>query len=352
MGYLRVEDVAVKGLSVALPKNEETNSDLGLMTKKEQAKFEKTVGILRRRVAPREMTASDLCVGAAERLLEVTGVSPADIGVLIFVSQTPDHTVPGSASQIQFRLGIPTTALAMDINQGCAGYVYGLGTIASLLASSASQYALLLVGDTITHTLSPTDKSTRPIFSDAGSATLLERKSGAAAMHFQLQSDGKGYQAIHIPHGGTRFPLAPTSFEVKVQEGGLERAACHLEMRGLEVFHFALKEVAPNIHRLMEAAGANLDEVDRFVFHQANLLLNESIRKKLRLPAEKVPYTLAHFGNTSSGTVPVTLVDQVLLSNPTAHRKLCLSGFGVGLSWGSALLETADLIVPPILEMS
>lgn len=346
MGYFSVSGIKMAGVSVALPAQIETNDALGLMNEREKIKFEKTVGIKSRRVAPRDITAADLCTAAAEKLLGEAGVRPDEIETVIFVSQTPDFLVPGSATQIQARLGIPKQAMAMDINQGCAGYVYGLGTMAALQSVSRSPYALLLVGDTITHTLSEKDKSTRPIFSDAGSATLLQYDPEAAPMHFHLQGKGEGFKAIHIPDGGARQPFSESSLKVEEQEGGLFRAACHLEMRGVEVFHFALSEVAPNITALLEQADQAIESVDYFVFHQANLLLNESIRKKLRLPANKVPYSMGHLGNTSSATVPVTMVDQLRSPLREKAQKLVLSGFGVGLSWGAACLETQPMFVP------
>ncbi len=343
MACFSLHGVRMEGLAVTLPTQEVSNSDLDWLSSRERMQMIKMVGIDKRRIAPASVTAADLCVRAAEELMEKLGWKGEEIGALLFVTQTPDHLIPGSATQIQERLGIPNSALALDVNQGCAGYIYGLGTLGALQSAGKFPKTLLLVGDTITHTLSPQDKSTVPIFSDAGSATALVHDADAPPMHFNLQSDGSGYQAIIQPAGGSRQPITPETSEIRDQGDGLFRADAHLAMRGLDVFNFALAEVAPNIRQLLEFAGQDQESVDHFVFHQANLLLNESIRKKLGIPKEKVPYTLSKYGNTSCGTIPVTLADQVREPLRKGGNRFLLSGFGVGLAWGSALLEIPSL---------
>ena len=352
MACFTVQNVRLAGLGAALPSQTVYNADLEWLGDRERSQLIKTVGIKSRRVAPPGLCASDLCLAAAHALLDKLGWRPEDIQALVFVSQTPDHLIPGSASQIADRLGLGSGAMALDINQGCAGYVYGLATLSSLLSGGGLQKGLLLVGDTITRVLSPQDKSTVPIFSDAGTATALEHIPGATPMHFNLQSDGKGYRAIIAPEGGARQPAGPDSYQITAQEGGLLRAPVHMAMRGLDIFNFALAEVAPNLNQLLAFAESDLQTPDHFIFHQANLLLNESIRRKLGLPKEKVPYSLPHFGNTSCATIPVTLVDQLREDLEEKELLLAMSGFGVGLSWGSALLSSSSIACPPLLEIT
>ena len=184
MACFSIQNVRLAGISASLPAQEQDNAELELLTERERGQLLKAVGIRTRRIAPAGMCASDLCVAAAERLLQSLNWKAEAVEALVYVTQTPDHSIPGTATQIHERLGLPKSALALDINQGCAGYVYGLSTLAALLATGGFQKALLLVGDTITHVLSPQDKSTVPIFSDAGSATALEFAPGAAPMHF------------------------------------------------------------------------------------------------------------------------------------------------------------------------
>jgi 3-oxoacyl-[acyl-carrier-protein] synthase III len=351
MACFSIANTRLLGLSASVPRTVAANADLEILPEKDRERLIKTTGIARRRIAPPDMCASDLCAAAAQQLLDGLGWSPESVDALVLVTQTPDYTVPGTATQLQQRLGLGKNTLSLDINQGCAGYVYGLSTAAALVATGGIRRALLLVGDTITHTLSPRDQSTVPIFSDAGSATALAFDPDAPPMHFHLQSDGSGHRAICIPDGGARHPLSPTSLEWQSFGTGLARMGVHLGMDGLDIFNFALAEVPPNVRALLAYAGCDAGQIDHFVFHQANLLLNEMIRKKLGLPTEKVPYSLADYGNTSCATIPVTLVSQLRDTLKQTPQRLLLSGFGVGLSWGSALVETPALSCPPIMEL-
>lgn len=356
MALLGIEHIRIDGLAAATPANRVSNFDLDILPEKERDLLVKTTGIEFRREAPSGMTAADLCVAAAEKMflaIEDQGstIDRNDIQALVFVTQTPDHLIPGSASHLHQRLGLSPSAMALDINQGCAGYVYGLATLASLMSAGKLKNGLLLVGDTITRLLSPEDKSTRPIFSDAGSATLLRFDPSAPPMYFNLQSDGAGYQSIIVPEGGTREPYTDAGSSMNEIAPGVRRSARHLSMEGLDIFHFASREVGPNVSQLLEFAGAEIDSVDHFVFHQANRLLNETIRKKLRIAPEKVPYSLRDYGNTSCATVPVTMVDQLNDALKSEKKKLVLSGFGVGLAWASALVEIGGIACPPITEL-
>ena len=350
MACFQIDHVGIRGLAAAVPKASVANMDLELLPERDRVALVRTAGIECRRVAPVGMCASDLCLAAAEVLLTDLRWDRSTIDVLVFVTQTPDHQIPGTASQLQRRLGLGNHVLAIDLNQGCAGYVYGLSIASAMLSAGHLRRALLLVGDTITHTLSPEDKSTVPIFSDAGSASALEFSHEASPIHFNLQTDGHGYQAICIPEGGSRRPYSADGGVLQDQGQGIRRGAQHLAMQGLDVFNFALAEVAPNVRALLDFADCPIERPDAFVFHQANMLLNESIRRKLGVPSEKVPYSLREFGNTSSATIPVTMVH--CMSDRLRNQKssLVLSGFGVGLSWGSALLDVDALICPALIE--
>lgn len=351
MACFSVAHTRIRGLAASVPKAIARNADLDLLPEKERERLVKTTGIVQRRIAPADLCASDLCHAAAQSVMAGLGWSPDSVDAVVFVTQTPDFLVPGTATQLQQRLGLGKSTLALDINQGCAGYVYGLSIAAALVATGGIKRALLLVGDTITHTLSQMDQSTVPIFSDAGSATALEFDPAAPPMHFNLQSDGSGHQAICIPEGGARQPLHAGSLDMQPFGTGVSRAGVHLVMEGLDIFNFAISEVPPNVRALLSYAGQDPAGIDHFVFHQANLLLNEMIRKKLALPVEKVPYSLADYGNTSCATVPVTMASQLAPTLRTTPQRLLLSGFGVGLSWGSALVELPVLYCPPMIEL-
>ena len=351
MSSFSLSNVRLSGIAAALPTQTVSNRDYDRISEKDRKLLIKTTGIEERRVARRGLTASDLCFAAAQQLMDALGWQPEEIQALVFVTQTPDYPMPATAMLLQDRLGLSKSCLSFDISQGCAGYVYGLAALAGFVASGGIKKALLLVGDTITQTISYEDKSAAPIFSDAGSATALMYEAGAPDMHFNLQSDGAGYRAIFIEEGGARNPITTESLQPKEVHPGISRAPNQLAMAGLDVFNFALKEVVPNLRSLLDFAGKTPEDPDYFIFHQANLLLNESLRKKLKLEKEKVPYTLSKYGNTSCATIPVTLVSELNKELQSGPKELALSGFGVGLSWGSALIQTDQMVCPPMIEL-
>lgn len=327
MAFIRTQNVRIAGVAAAIPKNQESNRDLQNLSKESIDLLIQTTGINSRRIAPKSLSTSDMCFASATKLIEELNWDKSEIEILILVTQTPDQPIPGSSMLLQERLGLSKSCMAMDLNQGCAGYVYGLSTIMSLMSASKLKKGVLLVGDTITHLLDQDDQSTVPIFSDAGTATALEFDTTAQDTLFNLQTDGKGFEAIQQ-----------------------KRGEC-MKMNGHEVFHFGLKEVVPNIKATLEESDTKIDQIDHFVFHQANKLLNESIRKKLKIASEKVPYTLNEFGNTSCATIPITLVKSLGKELQSNSKTCLLSGFGVGLSWGSGIVNFTDCVFPDLIEI-
>ncbi|MGB0369476.1 MAG: ketoacyl-ACP synthase III, partial [Flavobacteriales bacterium] len=300
MSVLKGSGVDLVGLSVVVPKNREDNQELNLLSEKGKSEIINQVGIRYRHVAKDNLTASDLCCKAAENLLSKLGWSAEEVGLLVFVTQTPDHIVPGSATQIQHKLGMDFSSMALDINQGCAGYVYGMSALTGLMRAYKIPKAILLVGDTITKLVSDDDQALKPIFADAGSATAFELNEDAAEMNFELGSRGADYKAIYVPDGGFRSP----------NQDGIE-SANSLNMNGQAVFTFGLSTVATSITSLLDATSVKPDEIDFLVLHQANQLLNKSIVRKAGFNPNQAPSSLCDFGNTSCATIPVTLASQL-----------------------------------------
>lgn len=331
-----------------MPATTADNLDCALLTKTEQELFVKTVGIRYRKIAPKNITAADLCEAAARKLITDLAWATEDISLLVFITQTPDYIIPNSASLLQHKLGLSKNCIAFDVNLGCSGYVYGLSIISSLLQNKIGGKALLLVGDVSTHIISPNDKSTVPLFSDAGSATALEFSLGEKMM-FHLQTDGAGFDDIIVPDGGFRQPINEGSFVNQEYALGVVRNRAQMKLDGLKIFNFALREVAPNIHTLLKEAAIDKEDIDYVLLHQANLLMLESVRKKLQVPTERVPYSLHDFGNTSSASIPVTMVANLRQQLANQSLRLLLSGFGVGLSWGSCYLDTQNICCPELI---
>lgn len=350
MALFTTQNVSLVGMASAVPSNVVHNLSYDPIPEKERSLLVKTTGINERHVAKPGVTTADLCEVAANKLIDELGWEKDSIDVLILVTQTPDHITPATAAILQHKLGLPTTCLAFDINLGCSGYPYGLSVMAGLLGSTKSR-GLLLVGDVSSACVSATDKSAAPIFSDAGSATAMEYDETAEPIHFNLQTDGKGYEAIIIPDGGYRNPVSNDSLAMENHGVGIDRNKTHLILNGIDIFNFSVREVPPNVRALMEFAKVDAEAVDHFVFHQANLIINNSIAKKLKLDTTKVPLSLGTYGNTSSATIPVTIAHEIREPLQQGRQQLLLCGFGVGLSWGSALVTTNNLRCLPIIEV-
>lgn len=350
MAIFEIPDIRIAGLSACVPKKTLSNNNYNWIRQKERDLLIKTIGVETRHVAETGQAASDLCMEAAEKLLDSLGWQRDEINLLIFVSQSRDYLIPSTSAILQDRLKLPKTCMTLDINLGCSGYVYGLSVIGSLMKTTGLQKSLMLVGDISTVTSAYRDKSTYPLFGDAGTATALELKHGYAPMQFSLQTDGSGYEAIIIYDGGGRNLTSKKSFNVRKYGEGIYRNRLQTALNGIEVFNFSLREVVPNIKKTLNHYQRTLDEFDFLLFHQANRLINETLRKMLKVNPERVPYSLKDFGNTSCASIPLTMVSQirdVLMDKP---KKLLLSAFGIGLSWGTVFLETDGMIIPELIE--
>lgn len=352
MALLHNQYVTVKGISACVPSDTIKNIDNSIFPQNDINAFINNVGVEELRIADQAICTSDLCVAAAEKLIEELQIDKNEIGILVFVSQSPDyHFLPNTACIIQDRLQLSKETLAFDVPLGCSGYVYGLNLVASYLSSGQIKKGLLLVGDTASKIPNPKDKSSSMLFGDAGAATILEHDRQSEGIHFHLATDGSGYKAIIVPDGGFRNRFTEKSLIESTNNEGLTRTPNSLHLDGFDVFSFGISEAPKTYKKLMEHLGITNDDIDYAIFHQANKMMNEKIRKKLSLPPEKVPYSLQHFGNTSSASIPLTIV--TALKNNLEHQsnKVMLCGFGVGLSWGTAYLTLNNIVVPELIEI-
>ncbi len=351
MAFFSVNNIRINGIGAAVPKLEISNWDYTYISESDRKLLIKTTGVEKRRaIGDSGVTETDLAYAAAEKLLAETNTSKDEIEILVFVSQTPDYFLPASSILLQNRLGLKKSCMAFDINLGCSGYVYGLSAISSIMSTGKLKKGLLLAGDTSTIGTPWEDKSVYPLFGDSGTATLLEYDETAEKITFSLNSDGSGYEAIIVREGGTRKPYTKESFEIKEREKGISRADRNLELNGMEVFNFSVTVVPKHLEEFLQLTGTTTDDYDYFVMHQANMLMNEMIRKKLKFPPEKIPYSIQKYGNTSSGSIPLTIVSE-LKNKVSAPVSFLMSGFGVGLSWATVSLKTNGLICPDIIEL-
>lgn len=347
-----IRGARLAGIAATVPARRQPISETRYGTEADRRKFSETTGIEERRlVAPGQCT-SDLAAVAAERLLDDLGWERSSIELLILVTQTPDYALPATAVTLQDRLGLPRSCAAWDMNLGCSGYTYGLATMAGLIAGMGVQRGLLLVGDTSAQGELPSkEPETPPLFSDAATATALEWNDVAPPIYADLASDGSGAEAIIQRLSGARNPYRPDTFHYETDEDGFVMIDNDFELDGLEVFNFSVREVPPAVEGLLAYADVPKEDVDAFVFHQANKLINDLVAKRLELPAEKVPSTLPHFGNTSSATIPLTIVSELRKRMRDEQMNLLLCGFGVGLSWATVFCQTDRIACPEVIEL-
>jgi 3-oxoacyl-[acyl-carrier-protein] synthase-3 len=351
MAIFSVPNIRIAGMAAAVPQKVVSNLDYKWIPEKERQQIVKMVGVEKRHIAEKGQTTSDLCFAAADKLLDDLGWDRNEVQALVFVSQSGDYIIPASSPRLQDRLGLPKTCMAFDIGLGCSGFVYGLSVLGSLMSQSKMKKALLMAGDLSNVTSSYRDKSTYPLFGDAGTVTALEYDEKAVPMIFNLQSDGSGYEAIMIRDGGVRNLMSKKSFNYKKYGEGIYRSNLHIALNGIEVFNFSLREVVPNIKATLEYSGRTLADFDYFVFHQANRLINETIRKMLKVEKEKVPFSIHKYGNTSSASIPLTIISELQEEIRAKKVKFLLSAFGIGLSWGTVLLETEGVVCSGVLEV-
>lgn len=350
MAYLSFPNVSVVGISACVPKEVDDNRTNPLIPEEERENLIQQIGIIQKRIAPEGLCSSDLCYESAERLIRELGWEKNEIEALVFVSQTPDYILPATACVLQDRLGLATECMALDVSLGCSGWVYGMSTVASLISSGNVNKALLLVGDLGTRTNSPRNRSDFPLFGDAGTCTALVYDKSSEGVKFHLGTDGSGKDAILVPEGGYRNPFNEKTLEWKEVEGGYAQGI-HARMDGMSVFSFAITKGPKSIKGLCERYGIDINSVDSFFLHQANKLITDKIRKKLKIEEDKCPISMDYFGNTSCATIPLTMVVRRQKELSSSHQRNIGCAFGVGLSWGSVYFETNKIVVPELIEI-
>ena len=340
---IRVDHVALKGIVTAIPeseiKNDAFHSQFGETAVKEIVKM---IGVQTRRHSNELQTTADFCQASAQKLMTELGWSPDSIDAIVFVSQTPDYRLPATACALQARLNLRTSCAALDVNLGCSGYVYGLWLASKLIDGIAVRRVLLLAGDTSSKLINPADRATAMLFGDAGSATALEFNRDAPTSHFILGTDGAGEKNLIIADGAYR------KFEHNDVRLNDADPSC-LFMDGAEVFNFTLKSVPLLVNDLLAFSGIQQDAVSWFFFHQANQFMLKHIIKKLKLPIEKAPINIHRFGNTSSASIPLVMTD--VGSERALNGAVVMTGFGVGYSWASALINVDQMQVNALIEI-
>lgn len=339
-------NIKISGVAAAVPKRKMKNCELGADNYNEMVKFVKVTGVEERRIST-TLTTSDLCCRASEVLIEQLGWRSDEIDAVVFVSEARDYAIPSTSSLLQNRLQLRDETYCVDLTLGCSGWIYGLNYVCSLLTDGQLKKALLLTGGSKELDNAPLMQ----LFGHAGSATAIEYKEGADSINFNLGTDGSKYDTIIIPEGASRNPLNLNSWDKVYNEDGQPKNGLQVTLKGINVFSFSVKEVPKSIVELAETYSFDYRECDFMVLHQANKIINETIINTLRIPKEKCPFSLLKFGNTSSASIPLTMVTNLKGKVEDKKTQFLCSGFGVGLSWGTVWFATDNLVIPDLLEM-
>ncbi|WP_276134100.1 3-oxoacyl-ACP synthase III family protein [Polluticoccus soli] len=331
----------ISGISYYTPQQILTNDTLKEMYPNGDIdKAEQITGIKKRHIAAKDESTSDLAIRAAEKLFTEYGIDKSAIDFVIVCTQTPDYYLPSTSCIVQNALGLSTTTGALDINMGCSGYVYSLGMAKGMVDSGIAKNVLLLTADIFSRFIHPNDKANQVIFGDAASATLVTTASGAFKLNgFVFGTDGSGAENLIVKEGaGKHFNKTYTeSFD----EYGNVLCDSYLYMNGNNVFTFTIQSVPVLIKQVLEKNNLELDNVDHFIFHQANNFILEYLRKKIKIPAEKFIRNIEQLGNTTSSTIPLAFKDAMDQQRFKAGEQILLAGYGVGFSWAGATVTAS-----------
>lgn len=315
-------------------------------------KLKLAMGYKEHRVAADGQCASDFCVYGLQYLFDNNLLQKEDIDALLFVSQSPDYFMPPTSNLIQGCLDLKQDMVCMDINQGCAGFEIGLLQALMLLNQPAVNKVVLLNADVLSPKVSDQDRNSKPLVGDAAAVTIIEKTEEKSPIWLNVKMDGTGAMVLNIPAGGARMPSSPETAILHEDEAGNLRALDNLVMQGDKVFNFVQREVPPMIEHLKEQSGITDDDIDWYMFHQPNKFMLQKLAEKLGVDFAKMPANIVeNFGNASGVTVPTNisynLGDQIV----NGTKKVCMAGFGVGLTWSSIYMELGNLKFNKIIEM-
>jgi len=336
--FAKIENVSVDSIASTLPVNiQKLDEEFLNIPSSEISKIKSITGFDVMRYARKDVTSSDLCFNAAEVLKSSDPLSFEDIDVVIFVSQSRDYILPNTASILQSRLGLSPNCFAIDIPNGCAGYIHGLFVASTFLSTKAARRVLLLCGETNSRLINSRDHSMSMIFGDAGTATLLSFNP-KTDMNFNVRTDGSNFDKIIIPHGGFREPASPGSFIENERENKNFRCELDMTMDGMSVFNFAISKVPEIIIDTLSNCNMVKNDISLLALHQANELIVNKIAKKCGIDKSIAPFLAGQVGNTGPASIPL-LLSEGFSNKPNLLNTVLMCGFGVGLNWGTCLTD-------------
>jgi 3-oxoacyl-[acyl-carrier-protein] synthase-3 len=326
--------VFIKALNYYLPIDTLSNEDINKLHPDWAIdKIMAKTGIKNRHISGKNEFASDMAINVSKQLFENNSIKPDSIDFILYCTQSPDYILPTTACIIQDKLGIPKSAGALDFNLGCSGYIYGLALAKGLISAGVAKNILFITSETYSKYIQSSDKSNKTIFGDGSSATIVSNEGFAEILDFSLGTDGSGAKNLIIEEGGSRFPRNLDN------KNEIENNKSFLFMNGPEIFSFTSKAVPKLVYDTLLKNSFQIENIDLFVFHQANKYMLEHLRKKIEIDTDKFYIHIEDCGNTVSSTIPIALKEAIKNNNISNNMNILLAGFGVGYSWGGVILK-------------
>lgn len=351
MAYFSVNNVAIRGISACVPPKIEENRDIPFYSAEEAEQVIKSTGIERKHIVEKGITNLDLCERAFYALNEKLGWELDSIDAVFYATQTEDFLTPPNVFLIHDRLNLSENCFALDINHGCPGWVVGLSTIASMISVGSIKRAIFFVGDNCTAQNYKLDRETRPLIGDCGTCTALEYDENAKPMSFQVGTASKDGSALLRKYGRSRNPHTEETFKIEqgMMSGIIPVSIENAGMDGASVFSFGISKIPKNIKEFCNHFGIDIGGVDKVVLHQANKFMIDKIAKKIGVRTEQVPTSLRNYGNTTSASIPLTMVSECRNEYSSKMMNTIGCGFGTGLSWGTFHFVSDKIVCPEVV---
>jgi 3-oxoacyl-[acyl-carrier-protein] synthase-3 len=351
---LYFKDKEITGMLVILPSKEiyfEEEMENYNFSISKSLKLKAALGLNKRRVVEQGVCASDLAIKGLDSLFSTGKLIKEDIDVLIFVTQSPDYIMPPTSNIIQGYFNLKKDMICMDINQGCAGFIVGLNQAFMLLDQPSISKVVLINADVLSPKVSKRDRNSNPLIGDAASITIVEKSSSKTEIFGNIKMDGTGAFSLQIPAGGAKLPISAETAEMVEDVNGNFRSKENLVMKGDDVFNFVQVEVPPMIESLLQKAKVNKNDIDFYMFHQPNKFMLNKVADKIGISRDKMPANVVEsFGNSSGVTIPIVTWFNVAEEIKEKRLKICFSGFGVGLTWASLLMDVGPLSFCEMIE--
>jgi 3-oxoacyl-[acyl-carrier-protein] synthase-3 len=337
----------ITGILTVLPEREVTFEDeMGNYNSPvaKSLKLKMAMGFNKKRIVHDGVTSSDLCIGGLNHLFDNNLLKKEEIDALILVTQSPDYIMPPTSNVIQGHFGLKHDMICLDINQGCAGYIIGLIQSFMLLEQDSIQKVVLLNADVLSPKVSKQDRNSNPLIGDGASITIIEKTNEKTEVFCSLKMNGAGAFSLLIPAGGARLPSSTETAILEEDASGNLRSKNHLVMKGDDVFNFVQTEVPPLIEEVLKQSNTHKEEIDFFMFHQPNKFMLNKLADRIGVSRDKMPSNIVeNFGNASGVSIPTAITFNISNDLIAGKKKLCLAGFGVGLTWGAIILEMKKL---------